>query len=205
MNQDLETYLQAKFGHYADADHGFCKWYIRARFGKKVKAHYTDKSGDGGFDAIVEDDGFIYIIQSKYSQVDPPGRIPKEDLLKFVEDVERIRGSNKHRWEEHVKTLRADLKRLYNETREKVRSKKYDCRYILVTNKCRSDDEIPEYIEVEDVDNITPLWNLYSLDFTPTSKPIKLSITQYFSKKVGNTQSYVGLASLGELKGQLDN
>ena len=173
---------------------------VEARFGNPSSKRILDAKKDGGLDAIVENDGTTYVLQSKYEVKPRISLVTRNEIAAFEDIVRDFReDSNEVEFLAWLGTVRPQLRPTYEGLRETTLANPRDVRFIFITTK-RSDFDEGDAYEIEDVQNIAALWYLYSDGFTPPTEYIDITLESSWHTDSGDGQfkTYVGLSDVVE-------
>jgi hypothetical protein len=195
--KELHRYLQS--GDYASQkpERAFIDWYIEARFGGNRSKRITDGSNDGGIDAIIDSNGYLYVIQSKYESSGKVSLVSRNEIGSF-RDLSKL-FKQKDLQEEYsnwINSVDSKHRILYNDTHDTALTAENKARFLFITTKRY---ELPEsdLYEVEDVQNITALWYLYSEGFTPPTEHIDLRLEDSWQMESrSGYRTFVGVADI---------
>jgi len=158
---ELQKQLKSKEYKKMPLHLGFVKWWCDARFGPDSELRLTDGKGDGGIDAVVMSEGTTYIVQAKYETVPRVSLVTRGDVDAFDKNVERFTNPLKEReFEQWLSTVRLDLRAEYARIRSGYQVDSSSFRFVFITSK-RGDYEPNAPAEIEDIQKITALWELY--------------------------------------------
>ena len=85
---ELRNHLDSQKYRVRPPERAFIEWYILAPFGQVSDATMLDGKKDGGIDALIENDGKLFVIQSKYEVRPRVGVVARSEIAGF----ERIAG-----------------------------------------------------------------------------------------------------------------
>lgn len=196
----LELRKFLKTGRYRtlSPERAFIEWYVLARFGRPQTNHILDGKKDGGLDAIVKTSHITFVLQAKYERSAKVSQVTRNEIAAFESLTRKftdpeLRGEFAQ-WRD---TVRPELHAIYNDLRRVATNGNRQVRFIFVTSK-RSDYGSDDLYEVEDIQNISALWYLYSEGFTPPTEHIDLTLDSswHTSNARGGYRTYVGLADV---------
>jgi hypothetical protein len=174
--KEIRRHLDSQKYRTRSPERAFVEWYVLARFGQPHDVKLLDGKHDGGVDALVESDGKLFVIQSKYEvrpRVAPVGRNEIAGFEKVTTSLsDRTAEAQFLEW---LQTVRPQLHITYKNIRKRAIRKNGDVRFIFVTTK-RFLLEESELVEVEDIQKVSSLWYLYSEGFTPPTEFIELKL-----------------------------
>jgi len=196
--KELRRYLDSEKHRSMQPEQAFLRWYAEARFGALQGLTVVDGKNDGGIDALVENDGRQYVIQSKYEVVPSASLVTRSEIAGFEKVVGRFQdpdgGDEFAAW---LDTVRPELRRTYSKVRERTAKDPSSVRFVFVTTK-RFRLAAGEAVEIEDLQHVAALWDLYREGFTPATEAIELTLTnpQHTGSEAGDFRTYVGLADV---------
>lgn len=197
---ELKKHLGTETYRSMKPERAFIEWYITARFGKIGQDAYDviDGQKDGGVDAIVRTTEEIFVLQMKYEVQPRISTVTRSEIAGF-EKVARFFKDPKSNndFDSWIDSVRDDLKRKFREIYNLIKKDSRSVRFIFVTTKSFELQE-GDLVEIEDVQDILSLWNLYYEGFTPPTEEIKLQLSGVWHKKSENDvfETYVGLADV---------
>ena len=203
----LELANELKYGKFklAIPERAFIEWYMEARFGPLQQRNITDGKKDGGIDAIVDVGNITYVFQSKYETSRNVSVVSREDISPFHNLTRKFCNLNlKQEFDAWLRTTRPELRALYSNTYEKAQSNRNRVKFIFFTSKrCEFTDD--EFYEIDDIQNISALWYLYSEGFTPPVDHIQLRLESSWFTPSNGFSTYVGLTEINSFKELMRN
>ncbi len=189
-------------------ERAFVEWYLVARFGKPDTVNVTDGAKDGGIDAIIEHKGKIFVIQTKYEVKPRVSSLTRGEIAAFERTVNILTdGNGDDRFQKWLSTCRASLRSDYSALRRKVLANPKGVRFILVTTKRKAEIDSGEIVELEDIQHMLALWDLYQDGFTPPTESISLTLDSawHTDSDTEGFKTYVGLADVEDFLRLMDD
>lgn len=205
--KELRNHLDSQKYRARPPERGFVEWYLLARFGQVSEANILDGKKDGGIDALVENDGKLFVIQSKYEVRPRVGVVARSEIAGFERIAGRFRDpSAESEFLAWLQKVRGQVQGTYKKLRKRAITKPDEVRFVFVTTK-RFQLEESELVEIEDVQNVSALWYLYSEGFTPPAEYIELNLkSAWHTSSEGNDfKTYVGLADVRDFLRLMDD
>lgn len=200
-----ELQRELKSGEYKklQVERAFIKWWCNARFGEGNVFRLSDGSGDGGLDAIVDAGGITYVVQSKYEKVPKVSLVTRSDVSAFDKVISLLIDPLKEtEFDDWLRTVRADLRTHYLAIRMGYLKNPAAFRFIFITSK-RVGYTPDEPGEIEDIQKITALWELYSEGYTPPTDKIHLNLDDAWHTKVSGMRTYVGVGDVKDFRREM--
>lgn len=181
----------------------FIKWWYDARFGDGNVLRLSDGKSDGGLDALIESGGITYVVQSKYESVPKVSLVTRNDVSSFDQNVARFTDPLKEdEFESWLTTVRADLRSHYSAIRKGYSNNPKAFRFVFITPK--RGGYIPDTpAEMEDIQKITALWELYSEGYTPPTDKIRLNLEDAWHIDVEGVRTYVGVGDVKDFRKEM--
>ncbi|HEV2913720.1 MAG TPA: AIPR family protein [Pyrinomonadaceae bacterium] len=177
-------------------ERAFIDWYVLVRFGKPSSFKLLDGKKDGGLDALIESDGIVHLIQSKYEVKPKVSLVTRNEIGAFENLARKFKDpSYQEEFDSWLDTVRPQLHATYKKVRQDAIKHSRNVRFIFVTSK-RSEFYEGDLFEIEDIQNISALWDLYSEGFTPPTESILLTLDSAWYTSSGNVGTYVGIADV---------
>jgi hypothetical protein len=205
--KEIRRHLDSQKYRTRAPERAFVEWYVLARFGEPHEVKLFDGKHDGGIDAIVESDGKLFVIQSKYEVRPKVGLVGRNEIAGFEKVTTNLCDRNAEaQFLEWLQTVRGQLHGTYKNLRMRAIRKNGDVRFIFVTTK-RFHLEESALVEVEDIQKLSSLWYLYSEGFTPPTEfvELKLESAWHTSSEDGDFKTYVGLAEVKDFLRLMDD
>ena len=196
--KELRRYLDSEKHRSTQADQAFIRWYAEARFGTLQGLTVVDGKNDGGIDALIDNDGRQYVIQSKYEVVPNASLVTRSEIAGFEKVVSRFHNKDgRDEFSAWLDTVRPNLRRTYTRLHERTVKDPSSVRFVFVTTK-RFQLAAGEAVEIEDLQHVAALWDLYREGFTPPTEGIELTLinAQHTGSEAGDFRTYVALADV---------
>jgi hypothetical protein len=204
--ESLRRHLNNEKFRIHQPERAFIEWYLLARFGRPDQVNVTDGARDGGIDAVVEHRGKIFVIQSKYETSPRISQLNRSDLAAFERTITNLQNEDDDVFNKWLNTCREGLHTEYKQLRRRVLTNNGDVRFILITTKRLADIEPGQLLELEDIQQIVSLWELYQDGFTPPTEAIRLTLKNawHTTSEDGVFKTYVGLADVEDFLRLMD-
>ncbi len=205
--KELRRHLNSQQYRTRAPEKAFVEWYILARFGGVDGTRFLDGKKDGGIDALVENDGTTFLIQSKYEVRPRVSAVSRNEIAGFERVSSRFRDRAAEKdFQAWLQTVRPQLRATYKGVRKRAIRRPDAVRFIFVTTK-RFRLEESELAEVEDVQKIASLWYLYAEGFTPPTEYVELRLESawHTSSERDDFKTYVGLAEVRDFLRLMDD
>lgn len=205
--KEIRKHLDSEKYRTRSPERAFVEWYILARFGQPSEAKLLDGKKDGGIDALLESDGKLFVIQSKYEKRPKVAPVTRDEIAGFEKITTNFcNGDAEDQFAEWLQTVRGQLHGTYKNIRKRIMRKHGDVRFIFVTTK-RFNLEESGIVEIEDIQKLSSLWYLYSEGFTPPTEFIELRLESawHTSSKDDDFKTYVGLAEVRDFLRLMDD
>jgi hypothetical protein len=205
--KEIRRHLDSQKYRTRSPERAFVEWYILARFGENIGPRMLDGKKDGGIDALVENDGKLFVIQSKYEVRPKVGLVTRNEIAGFEKIATNFCDEDAEAQFIHwLQTVRVQLRATYKNIRKRALRKRGDVRFIFVTTK-RFQLEESGSVEIEEIQKVSSLWYLYSEGFTPPTEFIELSLESawHTSSENNDFKTYVGLAEVRDFLRLMDD
>jgi hypothetical protein len=188
-------------------ERAFIEWYVLARFGKPDEFVFTDGAKDGGIDFWVEHKGKLFIFQSKYEVKPRVSSLTRSEIAGFERTVNILKDeAGEERFQAWLATCKESLHSGYKKLRKRILTRSEEVRYLLVTTKRQADIEVGECVELEDIQQMLALWDLYQDGFTPPTESITITLNSawHTDSDAEEFKTYVGLADVEDFLRLMD-
>lgn len=179
-------------------ERAFVDWYVKARFGDLPKSKIFDGKKDGGVDVTVDNNDITFVLQSKYEVTAKVSLVKRTEIGAFENLARKFTNpESEHEFSGWLATVKPEFRSHYQKVREKALKNPKNVRFVFITSK-RNEYGEDELYEVEDIQNISALWYLYSEGFTPPTEFIDLALDNawFTPSNNGRYKTYVGLADV---------
>src|SRR6266851_3906636 len=112
--KEIRRHLDSQKYRTRPPERAFVEWYILARFGQPSDVKILDGKKDGGIDALVESDGKLFVIQSKYEVRPKVALVTRNEIAGFEKIATKFCDEDgENQFAEWLQTVRRQLHGAY--------------------------------------------------------------------------------------------